>query len=159
MDRVLLRRDGAAVVATACGEDGTPGAVTALPAGELPGWVDARERAGPVRWVWDDTTRWYPALLDAGVRVERCTDLRLSAAVLRRSPYAGPGPAADPGWAALEPVTADDPALFDLADPADSLDPQAEHRRQQAAVAASPRRDRLGCCWPRSPPARWRPPR
>ncbi|MGY1605549.1 MULTISPECIES: bifunctional 3'-5' exonuclease/DNA polymerase [unclassified Geodermatophilus] len=144
MDRVLLRRDGAAVTATACAEDGTPGAVTVLSAGELPGWVAARERAAPVRWVWDDTTRWYPALLDAGVRVERCTDLRLCAAVLRGSPFAAPGPAEDPGWAALEPVTADDPALFCLADPADRLDPVAEHRRQQAAVAASAHRGRLG---------------
>ncbi len=144
MDRVLLRRDGAAVVATVCAGDGTPGAAAAVPAGELPGWVAAREAAGAVRWVWDDTTRWYPALLDAGVRVERCTDLRLSAAVLRRSPYAGPGPAPDPGGAALEPVTAGDPALFDLADPADALDPVTEHRRQQAAVAASPHRGRLG---------------
>ncbi len=144
MDRVLLRRDGAAVLATGCAEDGTPCAVTALPAAELPGWVSARERAGPVRWVWDDTTRWYPGLLDAGVRVERCADLRLSAAVLRRSPFAGPGPAPDPGWAALEPVTADAPALFDLADPADRLDPVAEHRRQQAAVAASAHPGRLG---------------
>jgi DNA polymerase-1 len=97
-----------------------------------------------VRWVWDDTTRWYPALLDAGVRVRGCTDLRLSAAVLRGSPHTGPGPVGDPGWAALQPVTAGDPALFALADPADALDPVAEHRRQQAAVAASPHRGRLG---------------
>ncbi len=144
MDRVLLRRDGRAVTATAVAGDGTPGAVATVPADELPGWVAAREAAGPVRWVWDDTTRWYPALLDAGVRVRRCTDLRLSAAVLRGSPYTGAGPAGDPGWAALAPVTADDPALFALADPADALDPVTEHRRQQAAVADSPHRGRLG---------------
>ncbi len=144
MDRVLLRRDGRAVTATVCAGDGTPGAVATVPADELPGWVAAREAAGPVRWVWDDTTRWYPALLDAGVRVRRCTDLRLSAAVLRGSPYTGAGPAGDPGWAALAPVTADDPALFALADPADALDPVTEHRRQQAAVADSPHRGRLG---------------
>ncbi len=144
MDRVLLRRDGRAVTATAVAADGTPGAVTTVPADELPGWVAARESAGPVRWVWDDTTRWYPALLDAGVRVRGCTDLRLSAAVLRGSPHTGPGPVGDPGWAALQPVTAGDPALFALADPADALDPVAEHRRQQAAVAASPHRGRLG---------------
>jgi DNA polymerase-1 len=147
VDRVLLRRDADAVVATECADDGTPGAVSTLPAGELPGWVAARERAAPVRWVWDDTTRWYPALLDAGVRVERCADLRLSAAVLRRSPYPDPAAlAADDaaGWLGLEPRTAGDPALFPLDDPADRLDPLAEHRRQQAAVAASPRRGQLG---------------
>src|SRR5690606_35675162 len=37
------------------------------------------------RWVWDDTTTWYPPLLSAGVRVERCVDLRLSHAILRGS--------------------------------------------------------------------------
>jgi DNA polymerase I len=136
VDRVVLRRRGDAVAVHEA--DGT---VAEVPADGLPALV--RERAG-VRWVWDDTTRWYPALLAAGVRVERCTDLRLSAAVLRRSPYAGPGPAGDPGWAALEPVTAGDPALFDLADPADALDPVAEDRRQQAVLAASPQRARLG---------------
>lgn len=37
------------------------------------------------RWVWDDTSRWYPPLLAAGLRVERCFDLRLCHAVLRSS--------------------------------------------------------------------------
>ena len=49
-----------------------------------------------------------------------------------------------PGWDALQPVTATDPALFPLDDPADRLDPVAEHERQQAALAASPERGRLG---------------
>ncbi|MGY1775582.1 bifunctional 3'-5' exonuclease/DNA polymerase [Geodermatophilus sp. SYSU D00804] len=138
MDRVLLRRRGDAVAVHEA-----DGAVAEVPADGLAALVRERERAG-VRWVWDDTTRWYPALLAAGVRVARCADLRLCAAVLRGSPHAGPGPAADPGWAALEPVTADDPALFHLADPADALDPVAEDRRQQAVLAASPQRARLG---------------
>src|SRR3712207_7994959 len=35
-----------------------------LGAGALPAFVAAREAgAEPVRWVWDDTTRWYPGLL------------------------------------------------------------------------------------------------
>jgi DNA polymerase-1 len=37
------------------------------------------------RWVWADTRGWYPRLLDAGVRLRRCHDLRLSAAILDRS--------------------------------------------------------------------------
>ena len=125
-------------------DDGTVG-VTLLPAGELARFVRDRERA-PVRWVWDDTTRWYPALLDAGVRVERCTDLRLTHAVLRRSPHVDRSLLVvdeSPGWDGLQPVTAADPALFPLADPADGLDPVAEHERQQAALAASPERGRL----------------
>ncbi len=60
----------------------------------------------PPRWVWDDTARWYPSLLAAGVRVERCVDLRLSHAILRGSELtassalakAGPGP-----WDRLAP--------------------------------------------------------
>jgi DNA polymerase-1 len=97
--------------------------------------------------VWDDTTRWYPALLAAGVRVERCTDLRLTHAVLRRSPFVDQSLLANDetgGWDALQPVTATDPALFPLEDPADRLDPAAEHERQQMTLAASAERGRLG---------------
>jgi DNA polymerase-1 len=88
VNRVVLRRcaDGA-VEATECADGGAPGDVRRLPAAELPGFVLERERA-PVRWVWDDTTRWYPPLLDAKVRVARCADLRLGHAILRRSPFA-----------------------------------------------------------------------
>ena len=81
------------------------------------------------------------------MRVERCTDLRLCHAVLRRSPFVdqallrGDDAA---GWDALQPVTAADPALFPLEDPADRLDPAAEPARQRAALAASPRAGRLG---------------
>jgi DNA polymerase-1 len=143
---VLVRRAEGAVEAHELADDGPAVEVTRLPAAELAGFVRGRD-SSPVRWVWDDTTRWYPGLLDAGVRVERCTDLRLSHAVLRRSPFVDQsllrGADAD-AWRALEPVTPADPALFPLDDPADRLDPVAELARQQAAVAASPQRGRLG---------------
>ena len=143
-DRVVLVRRGRDVEAREDGGVGGPDRVTRFPAEALPDLVGEREGGG-IRWVWDDTSRWYPALLDAGVRVERCTDLRLGHAVLRRSPFVDRSlPAGADGWDALQPVTAADPALFPLADPADSLDPVAEHRRQQAALAASPERARLG---------------
>ncbi|MGY2079619.1 bifunctional 3'-5' exonuclease/DNA polymerase [Modestobacter sp. SYSU DS0657] len=144
MERLLLVRRGGNVEVRA--HAGGEVEVTRLPAAELPGFVAARE-GPPVRWIWDDTTRWYPALLDAGVRVGRCTDLRLCHALLRRSPFvdqallAGPDTA---GWDALQPVVAADPALIPLADPADALDPAAEDRRQQAALAAAAQRGRLG---------------
>ncbi|WP_094770297.1 bifunctional 3'-5' exonuclease/DNA polymerase [Microbacterium gorillae] len=48
---------------------------------DFPGWVAARAAAH--RWVWGDTTAWYPDLLAAGVRIERCQDLRLCHAILR----------------------------------------------------------------------------
>jgi DNA polymerase-1 len=142
---VLVRRGGSAVEAREHAADGTV-EVTRVPAEELAGFVGARE-AAPVRWIWDDTTRWYPALLAAGVRVERCTDLRLSHAILRRSPFVDQGLLVDadtPGWDALQPVTAADAALFPLEDPADRLDPVQAYDRQQAALAASAQRARLG---------------
>jgi DNA polymerase-1 len=143
---VLLRRGEVTVEAREYAADGTIVEVIRLPAEELARFVRERELA-PVRWVWDDTTRWYPALLEAGVRVERCTDLRLTHAVLRRTPFVDQPLLADgdtPGWDALQPVTATDHALFPLEDPADRLDPVAEHERQQAALAASAQRGRLG---------------
>jgi DNA polymerase I len=143
---VLVRRGTDEVEARPADPDGTPRGSIRLRAGELAGFVAQRD-AEPVRWIWDDTTRWYPALLDAGVRVERCTDLRLCHALLRRSPLVDrsllDGDRA-PGWASLAPLTVSDPGLFPLDDPADRLDPVAEHDRQQAALAASPDPGRLG---------------
>jgi DNA polymerase-1 len=146
VNRVVLVRRAEATVAHELADDGTVAGTTRFPAEELAGFVRDRDTS-PVRWVWDDTTRWYPGLLEAGVRVERCTDLRLCRAVLRRSPFVDRsllGGDDAGGWDALEPVTAADPALFPLADPADRLDPVAEHQRQQAALAASAERGRLG---------------
>ena len=133
----MLRRcaDGA-VEAHGLGDVPT---VRRMAADALPENVRERERTD-VRWVWDDTTRWYPALLRAGVRVARCTDLRLAHALLRRSPLAERSLLASDdaaGWAALAPVTPGEPALFPLDDPADRLDPLAEHGRQRAVLAAS----------------------
>jgi DNA polymerase I len=143
---VLVRRGEGAVEARECGDDGVTLSSTRLVAADLAGFVREREQE-PLRWVWDDTTRWYPALLDAGVRIERCTDLRLGHAVLRRSPVVDQAllvSAHTQGWDALQPVTAAAPGLFPLDDPADLLDPVAEHERQLAALEASPDRGRLG---------------
>ncbi|MCS5716806.1 bifunctional 3'-5' exonuclease/DNA polymerase [Herbiconiux sp. CPCC 205763] len=62
---------------------GAAAAVT-VEGSDLARTVAVLEQAHP-RWVWDDTSRWYPSLLAAGVRVERCVDLRLSHAILRHS--------------------------------------------------------------------------
>jgi DNA polymerase-1 len=143
---VLVRRAEGALEARELDDDGGVVGVTQLRAEELAGFVRDRD-ASPVRWVWDDTTRWYPELLAAGVRIERCTDLRLCHAILRRSPFVDQSLLRDAdadAWRALEPVTPAVPALFPLDDPADRLDPVAELARQQAAVAASPQRGRLG---------------
>ncbi len=143
---ILLRRSGDGGDDVTTQEVRATGIRTGLVSrSALPGWIAEREPLRP-RWVWDDTTRWYPQLLAAGVRVERCTDLRLCHAVLRRSALVdqqlltGPDTA---GWDQLAPVLDDEPALFDLADPADRLDPVGELARQQAALTASGARPRL----------------
>src|SRR5207247_1778153 len=109
---------------------------------DLPTFVAAHPTA---RWVWDDTRRWYPQLLAAGVRVERCVDLRLSHAILRNSTLsasselalARPGP-----WdsaASIEEPRDRGTALFDLdeAEPVAEADPVDEWMLQRRAVATS----------------------
>ena len=102
--------------------------------------LEAREHP---RWVWTETRRWYPRLLDAGVRVERCHDLRLCGAILDRSTttesaragerhprpaWLPPGPAEAGAAAAATatPSVAAHSALFELDDfgddPATGLD-------------------------------------
>ena len=96
------------------------------------------------RWVWDDTSRWYPPLLEAGVRVGRCVDLRLCHAILRNSALTSDSELArtEPSGWDRRPVEAQEPdgALFclddELANDVES-DPVAEWRLQSAAVATS----------------------
>src|SRR5690606_23362897 len=56
-----------------------------IAAADLAAYVTRRELEEP-RWVWDDTARWYPPLLAAGVRITRCHDLRLGRQILRSAP-------------------------------------------------------------------------
>ncbi|HEY2642368.1 MAG TPA: bifunctional 3'-5' exonuclease/DNA polymerase, partial [Galbitalea sp.] len=121
-----------------------------LAEGDFPARVRDAERSADIpRWVWDDTSRWYPPLLEAGVRVARCVDLRLSHAILRNSVLtasselarAAPGPWDRPPKTDRVP----DGALFDLDDLDDddsveqdaAADPIAEWALQQAAVESS----------------------
>jgi DNA polymerase-1 len=103
------------------------------------------ERQHP-RWVWDDTSRWYPRLLDAHVRIERCVDLRLSHAILRNSALtadsalvAAPASSWDRGALdRLEKPT--EHTLFDFDEgPADDgeEDTLAEFASQRAAIAGA----------------------
>ena len=125
---------------------GLPDGGTTLPVGDLPAFVrDAEAAAGerPARWTWDDTNRWYPELLHAGVRVDRAHDLRLAHRILRVSALTATSAlaTAEPGpWDAMEPAPASrslaaasgpvpqEEALFDLAD--------AGARRRLGTVAA-----------------------
>lgn len=53
---------------------------------ELPGVVRELEVDRP-RWIWHRTQDWYPALLGAGVELERCYDLTLCGAILAHSEF------------------------------------------------------------------------
>ncbi|WP_205473336.1 bifunctional 3'-5' exonuclease/DNA polymerase [Nocardioides sp. SYSU D00038] len=127
--------------------DGDRAAEVAL--AELPGLVAAREaeERDPPRWVWDDTARWYPPLLAAGVRVARCHDLRLAHHLLRRAP-AVDGRLLDGDqskhWDRLGPTTPSHPTLFAVDESAEHLRADLEDARQLAAVSASEEAARLG---------------
>ncbi|WP_158685205.1 bifunctional 3'-5' exonuclease/DNA polymerase [Microbacterium halophytorum] len=114
-----------------------------LASGEVAAWVGRRESeahaAGRhIRWVWSSTATWYPRLLDAGVRVERCTDLRLCRAILSSALDDALPPL--PVWDAPheEPAPA---ALFDVvpdgAARAEEIDETAAEYARQERVAVS----------------------
>ncbi len=48
--------------------------------------VNVLEKSRP-RWVWNRTQDWYPAMLQAGVELERCHDLTLCRAILVHSEF------------------------------------------------------------------------
>ncbi|MDR7254113.1 DNA polymerase-1 [Nocardioides sp. BE266] len=113
---------------------------------DLAAYVIGREQADAPRWVWDDTARWYPDLLAAGVRVARCHDLRLCHHLLRRAPEVDPSLLAGPEsqqWDRLGPAVATEPVLFSADDAAEHLSADAEDDRQLTAIAASPEAVRL----------------
>jgi DNA polymerase-1 len=113
--------------------------------GDLPAYVREREDDAP-RWVWDDTARWYPALLAAGVRVERCHDLRLGHHLLRRAPAVDARLLAgeeSEHWDRLGPSAPSHPTLFSVDDAAEHLRADLEDARQLGTVAASGEAARL----------------
>ncbi|WP_110241774.1 bifunctional 3'-5' exonuclease/DNA polymerase [Nocardioides gilvus] len=130
-DRVLVAQSGAREV---------------VAGGDLPAYVSRREPEAP-RWVWDDTARWYPPLLAAGVRVTRCHDLRLGRQILRSAPAVEPALLTGDEshhWDRLAPSVSAEPALFAVDDAVEQLRADLEDDRQRAAVAASPEATRLG---------------
>ncbi|WP_144753586.1 bifunctional 3'-5' exonuclease/DNA polymerase [Curtobacterium pusillum] len=146
---LVLRRVDGGVLATPLTDAGTAyGEPIRVDESRLPAFIASRD-APDVRWVWDDTTRWYPAVLAAGGRVGRCTDLRLCRRILRAALAArGSALAAAPAdaWDApaqeprvVRPTQAQlfDDALFQVAPADDALDPVAELQAQLDAVATS----------------------
>lgn len=165
MPYVLLEDDPAragGVLLRHASDDGLVDPATeAVAARDLPAAV-ARLEVDHPRWVWDDTARRYPPLLRAGVRVERCHDLRLCHTILRHSAYSatsdlaraprGPWdhrrpdepPPAEPDL--LDELTLlDDPGAPAAPPPTDDapLDVPAELAHQLAAVAGATEPGRL----------------
>lgn len=109
------------------------GAETLVPEAGFAAAVRDREAEHP-RWVWTDTAQWYPPLLAAGVRVERCHDLALVDALL--AGIAGRASRRDWGRA---PVPARADTLFDLDQGQDAAPPVSASlawEQQRAAIAA-----------------------
>ena len=81
----VVSRDGSGIGLRPVSDTGVPeGEPRVVETPALAQEVAADETAH-VRWTWDDTNGWYPALLAEGVRVDRAHDLRLAHAVLRAS--------------------------------------------------------------------------
>lgn len=109
------------------------------------GWPShvAEAEASHPRWAWRSSRAWYPPLLEAGIRVERCVDLTLCGTILRNA-AATKGSAlhgAPPAWSPDVGVgaVADDGALFRIDDPtpaSPATDELTELTAQHAAVAA-----------------------
>lgn len=147
---IVLARVASRVLAARVRDDG--GALGIEFVDDVPAFV-AREEAGDPRWVWDDTSRWYPELLNSGVRVRRCFDLRLCHVILRNSVLT-----ADSALATAPPGAWDAPRTVDVrADSSGTLfeldadeatprepDPLVEFTSQRAAVTGSSEPGRLG---------------
>jgi DNA polymerase-1 len=134
---IALSSDGRGMVtAVELDGGGVETARSTVTEADLPAWVATRDPARP-RWAWGDTSRWYPPLLAAGVRVERCVDLRLCRRILRHAVAAGGTTWPDDAWDRAAPAAGSDGALFELDEPVGDDDPVLELRRQLAAIAAS----------------------
>jgi DNA polymerase-1 len=128
------------ILAVDVDDDGSELGRVHLDESALAAFVRERESQHP-RWIWNDTSIWYPPLLAEGVRVERCVDLRMSHRILRHSAAASTSELATAPrgcWdePTPEPAKAAD-ALFDLEPPPADDDPVAEWTRQRAAVEGS----------------------
>ncbi len=145
MHIVLARVDGGRIMAAHRGAAGGAGRVEYVD--DLPSYVARHERDTP-RWVWDDTSSWYPELLAAHVRVDRCYDLRLCHTILRGSELTATsalatGPVSSWDRPRHEPRVRTG-TLFDLDDEHERpADPVVEFQAQRAAVAAASQPGRI----------------
>ncbi|KTR94336.1 3'-5' exonuclease [Microbacterium testaceum] len=119
---------------------GTATTTVTIALSDAPETIRAREAAGGVRWIWNDTRAWYAGLLSAGVRVARAWDLRLVHALLRDAAAVidDHGLRAARAWDAALPDTLVVDTLFDLAEaasgPPDTAEAALEEYRRQRDV-------------------------
>ncbi len=143
---VALSRAGAVITATELDDSGRELGLREFDDGGLSAWVHERESEHP-RWVWSDTSRWYPALLAGGVRIDRCVDLRLCHRIIRMAAATALSEIARAERGSWDRPLAEErdvsDALFDLEPPPVDDDPVTEWLRQRAAVEASAHPGRL----------------
>jgi DNA polymerase-1 len=152
---VVLGRSSDGIVAALLDAAGHQAERVTLAQTDAAEWVASMEASAAPRWVWSDATSWYPALLDAGVRLGRCHDLRLCHAILRDSALVEGatelrGATEWDAAASVPAETAGPQALFDL-DPADGPtgppegidDVLVEFARQRTAMAEASDPSRL----------------
>ncbi|MBL0705687.1 bifunctional 3'-5' exonuclease/DNA polymerase [Sinomonas cellulolyticus] len=159
MYELVAPAPGGAALIRRLGRTGRPtGDTECVAQAELPEAVRRIEQRHGPRWVWERTAEVYPALLTAGVEVDRCHDLSLSAAILASSAFVSPAytpriglpgstdPDAEPaGVLAPGPLSPFQGTLFE---PAAARGPgidelEDELQSQLAAVARSPAASRL----------------
>ena len=69
-------------------DDGTPASeVQTVARADVGSTVGELEAAHRPRWVWDRAAHWYPALLAAEIRIEKCHDLALCQNILMHSEF------------------------------------------------------------------------
>lgn len=150
--RVLARGRGGIVLLARPGASEGTADIEEIPSSHLADRIAEIEAVEGPRWVWSDARAWYPALLAAGVTVERCHDLRLVHAILRSAAAVrDPVPLRDatawdaPVAAPTGPSAAEASALFDLepslssrgAVPSELSETLAELARQDTAIAGA----------------------
>src|SRR4051812_25439831 len=139
---VVVSLASSGVRVTRVDDAGTPIDAPAELTDEQYGAFAADPAQAGVRWVWEDTGVSYPSLLRAGIRVERCHDLRLCRAILRGSTLTA---GSELARAPLDELDGESPAqgrtseqtLFEVGPAVSAVYPVAELRRQLAAVAGS----------------------
>lgn len=134
---VLSGSPRSAVTLTELDDDGAVAASFLLDAADVPGDIARRERDRP-RWVWSDTTLWYPVLLAAGITIERTHDLRLCHRILKlseatRGTQLAGGP--ENAWdQAAVPSSDHTNTLFDEGPSPDDADPVEEFLLQRRTL-------------------------